>query len=44
MLRKNWNLIDPEYLDSIQHLKRCLHVKAGSLVLWDSVVSSRPVW
>ena len=34
--KKNWNLIDPEYLDTIQELKRVLHVEAGSLVLWDS--------
>ena len=34
--KRNWNLIDPEYIDTIQDLKRVLHVEAGSLVLWDS--------
>ena len=33
---KNWQLIDHEYLKSIEDRKRVLHVKAGSMVLWDS--------
>ncbi len=33
---KNWNLIDPDYLDTIQNDKINLEVPAGSLVLWDS--------
>jgi ectoine hydroxylase-related dioxygenase (phytanoyl-CoA dioxygenase family) len=33
---KNWLLIDHEYLDKIKDLKRVLHIKAGSLVIWDS--------
>lgn len=34
--RKNWRLIDAEYLNKIKDMKRVLHVKAGSLVIWDS--------
>jgi ectoine hydroxylase-related dioxygenase (phytanoyl-CoA dioxygenase family) len=33
---KNWQLIDIEYLEKIKETKRVLHVKAGSLVIWDS--------
>ena len=33
---KNWQLIDHDYLKSIEDRKRVLHVKAGSMVLWDS--------
>lgn len=33
---KNWMLIDHKYLEKIQDKKRVLHVKAGSLVIWDS--------
>uniref|UniRef100_A0A6C0BWG6 Phytanoyl-CoA dioxygenase n=1 Tax=viral metagenome TaxID=1070528 RepID=A0A6C0BWG6_9ZZZZ len=33
---KNWQPIDYDYLKSIEDRKRTLHVKAGSLVLWDS--------
>jgi ectoine hydroxylase-related dioxygenase (phytanoyl-CoA dioxygenase family) len=32
----NWQLIDHDYLKSIQHLKRVICAKAGSLVIWDS--------
>lgn len=41
---KNWEKIDPEYLNSIENLKRDLHVKAGSLVLWDSRVFHQNVY
>lgn len=33
---KNWLLIDHEYLEKIKETKRILHVKAGSMVIWDS--------
>jgi hypothetical protein len=33
---KNWQLIDPQFLDTIQDTKRILKVSAGDLVLWDS--------
>jgi hypothetical protein len=33
---KDWVRIDPKFLATIQHMKRVLTVKAGSLVLWDS--------
>lgn len=33
---KNWQLIDIEYLEKIKETRRVLHVKAGSLVIWDS--------
>jgi len=33
---KDWLKINPVYLEKIAHTKRILHVKAGSLVLWDS--------
>jgi ectoine hydroxylase-related dioxygenase (phytanoyl-CoA dioxygenase family) len=33
---KNWLKIDPAYLERIADKKKVLHVKAGSLVLWDS--------
>ncbi len=33
---KNWNLICPEYLETIAENKMALKVPAGSLVLWDS--------
>ena len=32
----NFQVIDPEFLASIIHTKKILHVKPGSLVLWDS--------
>ena len=32
----NWNLIDKDYLKSINSLKRKLKVNAGDLVLWES--------
>jgi hypothetical protein len=34
--KKNWLLIDNEYLEKIKEKKKIIHVKAGSLVLWDS--------
>lgn len=34
--KKNWIKIEKDYLDKIKESKRILHVKAGSLVLWDS--------
>jgi len=34
--KKNWQLIEHEYLARIAETKRVLKVKAGSLVLWDS--------
>jgi len=34
--KKNWQLIEHEYLARIADKKRVLKVKAGSLVLWDS--------
>ena len=33
---KNWEKINPEFLRSISDTKKVLHVKAGSMVLWDS--------
>lgn len=33
---KDWQLIDHNYLEEIKDRKKTLHVKAGSLVLWDS--------
>lgn len=33
---KDWNIIKEEYIETIQHTKKILHVKAGDLVLWDS--------
>jgi hypothetical protein len=33
---KDWLLIDHDYLETIQDTKRILHVKAGSMVIWDS--------
>lgn len=33
---KNWQLIDPDYLEKIKHTKRVLPAKAKSVVLWDS--------
>jgi hypothetical protein len=33
---KNWRLIDPEYLKSIESSKRVVKVDAGDMVLWDS--------
>lgn len=33
---KNWQKIDKDYLDDIEHRKKVLNVPAGSLVLWDS--------
>ena len=35
---KNWQLIEHDYLKSIEDKRRCLNVPAGSLVLWDSRV------
>ena len=34
----NWNLIDHNTLKEIEENKKILHVKAGSLVIWDSRV------
>ena len=33
---KNWQLINPDYLNTISDKKRILEVPSGSLVLWDS--------
>ena len=33
---RNWELIDEQFLSSISHTKKALHVTAGSMVLWDS--------
>jgi ectoine hydroxylase-related dioxygenase (phytanoyl-CoA dioxygenase family) len=33
---KDWFLIEKEYLEKIKDTKKILHVKAGSLVIWDS--------
>ena len=33
---KNWQKIEPDYLETIKDKRRVLHVKAGSMVLWDS--------
>ena len=33
---KNWQLIDPEYLNTIKDKKKILEIPSGSLVLWDS--------
>lgn len=33
---KNWLLIDPDYLATIQDRKRILHLKEGQMVFWDS--------
>ena len=33
---KNWQMIDPQFLESIKHTKKVLEVSAGDLVLWDS--------
>jgi ectoine hydroxylase-related dioxygenase (phytanoyl-CoA dioxygenase family) len=32
----DWNPINQEYIETIQDRKKILHVKAGSMVLWDS--------
>ena len=32
----NWQVLEKDYVESIKHLKRVLHVPAGSLVLWES--------
>ena len=34
--KKNWQLIDHDYLATLKDNMRILKVKAGSLVLWDS--------
>jgi hypothetical protein len=34
--KKNWLLIEPAYLKTIEDKKKVLNIKAGSLVLWDS--------
>mgnify|MGYP003977968629 CR=1 FL=1 len=34
--KKNWNMIEPEYLETIKDDKIILEVPKGSLVLWDS--------
>tara|TARA_X000000368_G_scaffold88406_2_gene67394 strand:- start:1335 stop:2222 length:888 start_codon:yes stop_codon:yes gene_type:complete len=36
--KKNWQLIDKEYLDNIENTRIKLDVPAGALVLWDSRV------
>ena len=33
---QDWMLIDEDFLQTIQHTRKVLSVKAGSLVLWDS--------
>ncbi len=33
---KDWLLIDHDYLKEIEHLKRVVPIKAGSLFIWDS--------
>lgn len=33
---QNWQMIDPQFLESIQDTKKVLKVSAGDLVLWDS--------
>ncbi len=33
---RNWRLIDPDYLDTIQETRKVLTVHAGDMVLWDS--------
>ena len=33
---KNWQMIDPQFLESIQSTRKVLKVSAGDLVLWDS--------
>jgi hypothetical protein len=33
---KNWRLIDPEYLKTIEDTRKVLKVDAGDMVLWDS--------
>ena len=32
----DWHVLDENYINSIQHLKRPLHIPAGALVIWDS--------
>lgn len=32
----HWQILEKDYIDSLSHLKKVLHVPAGSLVLWDS--------
>ena len=32
----DWNIIEEEYVNTLQDRKRTLHVEAGSIVLWDS--------
>jgi len=34
--KKNWLLIDTEYLKTIEDRKRVIHVKVGQMVFWDS--------
>ena len=34
--KKNWQYINPDYLESIKHTKKILNVPKGSLVIWDS--------
>ena len=34
--KKNWNMINEDYLDKIQENKDILEVPKGSMVLWDS--------
>ena len=33
---RNWQLIEPEYLSTINDKRRVLHVPAGAMVIWDS--------
>ena len=35
-LRRDFKIIDEKYINSIQHLKKALHIPAGALVIWDS--------
>lgn len=33
---RNWQIIEPEYLSTIEDKRRVLHVPAGAMVVWDS--------
>lgn len=32
----DWQILDYEYLETIKHLRKPLHIPAGALVIWDS--------
>ncbi len=34
--KSDWTLIDQNYLQNIKHTKKILHIKEGSLVIWNS--------